>query len=408
MKLPEGWKIGFVRDLIGSMDAGVSVNSTEKTIHDGESGVLKTSCVTNGTFDPTENKVIVESEIDRAKVKPKRGRILMSRMNTPLLVGASAYVPTDYENLFLPDRLWQLEPKNDLVNMKWLSYVLSSTEYRLKISSIATGTSKSMKNISKDDIRSLRLSIPPISEQQAIAELLSAWDSAIQKIDQLITAKETRINLLYYHFFRSDSKHGLNWRSVKIQEVVTSRDEKAIPDEECPLFSLTIENGVTPKTDRYNREFLVADVEAKVYKVVHPGDIVFNPANLRWGAIARSNIEHKVVVSPIYEVLKIEDDRINPEFLAHALTNPRQIAIYATKTQGTLIERMAVNLDAFLKCEIRIPPLKIDQQRIADCLDTAKNEINLLKKQKDALRAQKRGLMQKLLTGAWRVKVGAN
>jgi type I restriction enzyme S subunit len=184
-----------------------------------------------------------------------------------------------------------------------------------------------------------------------------------------------------------------------------SRNEKAIPTEDVPLYSLTIANGVTAKTERYNRDFLVKDIDSKAYKVVCPGDIVFNPANLRWGAIARSAVEHKVVISPIYEVLEIRKDIVDPELLTHAITCPRQIGIYATKTEGTLIERMAVKLDAFLLIEILLPESLNEQRKIGRLLRAAREEIDLLKKKLDAYRQQKHGLMQKLLTGQWRVKV---
>jgi type I restriction enzyme, S subunit len=184
------------------------------------------------------------------------------------------------------------------------------------------------------------------------------------------------------------------------------RKERSLPSKATPLFSLTIEDGVTPKTDRYNRDFLVKDNGSKTYKLVHPGDIVFNPSNLRWGAIARSHIKHRVVISPIYEVLEIRKNNIDPDFLEHALTCPRQIGIFATRTEGTLIERMAVKLDAFLLTEIMVPPNSKEQQEVASFLNLAKNEIDLLNNQAAVYRKQKRGLMQKLLTGEWRIKKG--
>jgi type I restriction enzyme S subunit len=196
-----------------------------------------------------------------------------------------------------------------------------------------------------------------------------------------------------------------SWKSRKLATYLVARNEKAIPSGDVPLYSLTIENGVTAKTDRYNRDFLVKDMDSKTYKVVYPGDVVFNPANLRWGAIARSVVEHKVVISPIYEVLEIKKDIVDPELLTHAITCPRQIGIYATKTEGTLIERMAVKLDAFLFTEILLPETLEEQRKIAALLCTARKEIDLLKKQLEAYRQQKRGLMQKLLTGQWRVKI---
>lgn len=159
-KVPFGWINKRLSYLIKSLDAGVSVNSDDRKADIGEYGILKTSAVTNGVFNSDENKVIIASEIKRAKISPTQDRIIMSRMNTPALVGANAYVPQTREYLFLPDRLWQLTPKEARANMRWLSFVLGSPKYRSMLSSFATGTSNSMKNIAKEDVKSLPILLP--------------------------------------------------------------------------------------------------------------------------------------------------------------------------------------------------------------------------------------------------------
>lgn len=90
-----------LRDIIKSINAGASVNSEDRPAKDGEFGILKTSCVSTGVFRPEENKAILEKELSLAKVNPKKDRIIISRMNTPQLVGASGYIAHSYPNLFL-------------------------------------------------------------------------------------------------------------------------------------------------------------------------------------------------------------------------------------------------------------------------------------------------------------------
>lgn len=299
-----------------------------------------------------------------------------------------------------PDSLVAVQPKPD-TDKDWLKYFLQTKKSYFE----GQATQNAQANINLQTIRPLKLPHPPLAEQQAIAEVLSVWDRAIEKTEHLIQAKEKRLNALYQNYFRPDSPATKNWEKIKIGKLVKPRNERAVPSEESPLFSLTIESGVTAKTDRYDREFLVKDSENKTYKAVYPGDIAFNPANLRWGAIARSTVSHKVVLSPIYEVLQINTDAVDPDFLTHALTCPRQIKIYATKTEGTLIERMAVKLDVFLLLQIKAPKTLGEQKCITETLDLAQREIELLKKLAEKQKLQKRGLMQKLLTGTWRVKM---
>jgi type I restriction enzyme S subunit len=149
--LPEGWKKCRLGTLISSLEAGVSVNSQDRKASPDEHGVLKISAVTSGIFDPAENKVIRADELGRAAVQPKADRIIVSRSNTETLVGASAYIDRDYPHLYLSDKLWQLKPNtSNPVHMHWLSYWLASASTRVKLSKHATGTSGSMKNISKE------------------------------------------------------------------------------------------------------------------------------------------------------------------------------------------------------------------------------------------------------------------
>lgn len=282
------------------------------------------------------------------------------------------------------------------INSKYLQTILLSKQFTDYANSCSARTG--IPKINRDDIALFFCKIPPIPEQEKIAETLSIWDSAIEKTEKLISEKEKLFNGISQKIFRKASiKH-------KISEFLTIRNEKCIPDDSTPLYSLTIENGITPKSDRYDREALVKDSEEKEYKVVYPGDIVFNPANLRWGAIARSNETKKVAVSPIYEVLSLDNSKIDSDYLTFLLTSKDKIRYYATKTEGTLVERMAVKVDAFLNFQIEIEEDNENQKTVSEVLTTLIREISLLKKQLEQYKLQKQGLMQKLLTGEWRVR----
>jgi len=146
--VPNGWKEGRVRDLIKSLDAGVSVNSEDDGNIHAAHKILKTSCVSKGIFKSTETKSVIEDiEISRLKQPVLPDSIIISRMNTPELVGANGYVANGIKNTYLPDRLWQAKPISAEVNMRWLGYWFASSYTRYTLGSTATGTSGSMKNI---------------------------------------------------------------------------------------------------------------------------------------------------------------------------------------------------------------------------------------------------------------------
>lgn len=260
--------------------------------------------------------------------------------------------------------------------------------------------------ISQGPISLNKVCIPrSLPEQKAIARVLSTWDEAIYKTKQLIIQKELRKKWLMQNLLTGKMRlKGFDgeWKKCSAFDFLKQRNEQATNNGNIPLFSLTIENGITEKSDRYEREFLVKDKSIKNYKIVYPNDIVFNPANLRWGAIAKHSRNFKVLLSPIYEVLTVKQG-YNIDFISYLVSSPRQISYYASILEGTLIERMAVKVEPFLSTKYEIPPFK-EQTAIAEILQASDKEINLLKAKVEKLKEQKKGLMQVLLTGKVRIK----
>ena len=186
------WEVRALLYYIASLDAGVSVNSGDRSACDDEIGVLKTSCVSDGNFDATENKVIqLPEEIARVKEPVCANTIIISRMNTIALVGANAFVENDIPNLFLPDRLWAAK-STGRGNMRFLAYVLGSERGRAALSGLGSGSSGTMKNIGKSEVLALQVTAPTIAEQERIAGCLSS-------LDDLITAQSEKIAALKTH-----------------------------------------------------------------------------------------------------------------------------------------------------------------------------------------------------------------
>ena len=174
------WNEVRIKDVIKSLDAGISVNSEDDKDINSEFKILKTSCVSLGIFDRQEAKSVKDSlEIKRLKEPVLSNSIIISRMNTPLLVGANAYIKYAPNNTFLPDRLWQVKSRGT-VNVRWLGYWFSSSHTRYILRSNATGTSGSMKNITKPDVMSMRVQLPTLPEQQKIAQVLRIADQEIE------------------------------------------------------------------------------------------------------------------------------------------------------------------------------------------------------------------------------------
>ena len=340
--------------------------------------------------------VYISNPVDKDYLLKKDDLVFVRSNGSKELVGRCVLIENDISNATYSGFCIKGVLKSEKTTSKYILKNIEAGFLKEKLKHENRGTN--ISNLNQEILNSLEIKLPSLNEQDKIIETLNVWDSAIEKTEKLISEKDKLFNGVSQKIFRKPgSKH-------KISEYLSVRNEKCIPNDTVPLYSLTIENGVTPKSDRYDREALVKDTDEKEYKVVYPGDIVFNPANLRWGAIARSNEINKVVVSPIYEVLSLDVSKIDSDYLTFLLTSKDKIQYYATKTEGTLVERMAVKVDVFLNFEIEIEEDYEKQKASAEVLTVLKKEISLLKKQLEQYKLQKKGLMQKLLTGQWRVK----
>ncbi|MGM7775437.1 restriction endonuclease subunit S [Arthrobacter sp. KNU-44] len=181
-----------VRRAVAAIESGTSVNAIDFPSAEDEVGVLKTSCVSNGFFDATENKVVDPDEIERASCPVRSDRLIVSRMNTPALVGAAGHTQRDYDNLYLPDRLWQVRTSEAAV-ARFVYWWMQTREYRDQVAAICVGTSSSMQNLSQNDFRSFQMPYPSHAIQSAISDFL---DRETAQIDELIGKQERLIELL--------------------------------------------------------------------------------------------------------------------------------------------------------------------------------------------------------------------
>ncbi|PCF84711.1 restriction endonuclease subunit S [Staphylococcus delphini] len=188
------------------------------------------------------------------------------------------------------------------------------------------------------------------------------------------------------------------WEEKKLGEKL--EDTSIRNNNEIPLYSLTVERGLTKKTERYNRDFLVKNKEN--FKVVNHLNIVYNPMNITLGAIDLHSDESKVSVSGYYNVLKIIDNS-NPKFLIELLRTHKSILSYKKVATGTLIEKQRVHFSEFKMMKKYFPSDK-EQQRIGDFFSKLDRQIELEEEKLALLEEQKKGYMQKIFSQELRFK----
>jgi len=258
------------------------------------------------------------------------------------------------------------------------------------------------KMVSYKQFSELLLPTPSRNEQQKIADCLASIDELItleaQKLDTLKTHKKGLMQQLFpaegetlpqrrFPEFREAGE----WATRELSQFITERNQ--YPTENVPLFSLTIENGVTPKTERYERSFLVNN-EEDAYKLVLQDDFAFNPMNLRFGAIGRYSGSENIAVSKYYNIFFC-DETVDSRFCEIYFKSDVMVAFYDNMAIGTLIEKRRVHFSDFLNFKIRFPLLP-EQQKIASCLASLDVLITAQTQKLAALKTHKKGLMQQL------------
>lgn len=371
------WKSGILDNLCQFYKgSGLSKNDLS---NDGS------DCILYGQLYTTYSNEVITNIISKTKTKLENP--FYSKIND-LIIPSSGEDPIDIavarsvqvDNVILGGDLNVLRPNNE-INSTFLSYQLNGKRKK-DIAKIAQG--KSIVHLHNNDLRKIKIYYPDIKEQYKISDLLFKIDKLITTQIKIIEDYTSYRNAIVDYFFEVLSS---NWRQVKLSNVLKEYSELHIKDNSIIHATLSKE-GILPKTDRYDRDFLVKD-DNKRYKISHLNDICYNPANLKFGVITR-NTFGDCIISPIYITFKIKNNYL-PKFVEILVTRKKFITKARKYEQGTVYERMAVNSSDLLSMDVFIPSLAV-QQKIVNIIDNIDNNIfneqellNLYKLQKDYL-----------------------
>ena len=184
----------------------------------------------------------------------------------------------------------------------------------------------------------------------------------------------------------------IKWNEVPFSTLFTSTSEYTDDLKQYPLYSLTIEDGITAKTERYERSHLVKKENS--YKVVRPNDYAYNPMNIRFGAVARHKGDIPVAVSGYYDIFTTvhESDLV---FMDSFLTYGPMITYYNKVSTGSLVEKQRVHFSDFLEFSLALPPLE-ERKKIAKILSTQDKAIELQGRKIEELKRFKKGCLEKM------------
>lgn len=183
------------------------------------------------------------------------------------------------------------------------------------------------------------------------------------------------------------------WEQRKLGEVFEQTTNLVSPNEdEIELWSLTVEDGLTPKSERYNREFLVK--KDNNFKEVRPGDIVYNPMNMTLGAVGYNGMAKSVAVSGYYTTM-ITKKGYDAYYINTWLKSPQAILLYKTYATGSLIEKQRVQFPTLSIIPAAFPNYD-EQTKIGQYFESLDNLITLHQRKCDDTKELKKYMLQKM------------
>ena len=376
MKYPDDWKAYTLNKLVEQTQYGT--NQAVST--DGFIPIIGMKEIQNGKVLIAAQKVSL-SPSEQEKYRLDDGDILLNRTNSLDLVGKSGVYHQNTHAVFA-SYLIRLKPVRSLIDSDYLGYYLNSYPAYITLKKIATAAI-SQANINPTELKRLMvIPCPSLPEQRRIAEFLGIWDEAIEKLEQLITAKEKQQKALSNHIFAQ----------VKKQEF-----------QQCRLVNIcTIHKGVQLGKLEMNAEgrypVLNGGISYSGYTDSYNCDantIAISEGGNSCGFV--NLIREKFWCGGHCYTLK--NIRISMQYLFFFLKH-RQDMLMNLRVGSGLPNIQKKDLE---NVEVVFPIMEEEQNRFSEILLCTQNELDLLRKKLAALQKQKRGLMQKLLTGIWRV-----
>lgn len=393
MILPDGWKEVKLGD-IADIYSGGTPERNNRAFWNGNIPWIKTGLIQNHHI--TENMVdewITLQGLEKSSARMvSKGSILMAMYGQGKTRGQVAII--DFSAAINQAcAAFKLKSCVD-TNFLYHSFKFKYDDIRL------LSNTGGQKNLSISILKAIDILLPPLAEQKKIAEVLSAWDKAIELTEKLVAEKENLLAGIAVRFWGKNC----SWQKHRLSDLLTERSEKSNGSES--VFSVSVHEGVVNQIQHLGRSFSAKDTSH--YNKVCNGDIVYTKSptgDFPYGIVKQGHIKNDVIVSPLYGVYIPKSNAIG-RLVEFFFDSPRRAANYL----HPLIQKGAKNTinisnQTFLKGDIYIPENVSEQEKIASFLACAKKEITLLRSLATEYRKQKQWLMQKLLTGEMRVTV---
>lgn len=283
------------------------------------------------------------------------------------------------------------------------TYIFRNYFVHNEIKKIATGIS--VFGISKGNLSKLKIPLPPLPEQQKIASILSTWDEAISKTQQIINQLKERNRGLQQQLLTGKKRlkgFSEKWKSESLYKHCNELSLKNSENKGFIVLSCTKYKGLVSSLEYFGKQIFSNDIST--YKIVPKNCFAYATNHIEEGSIGLQTDSENALISPMYTVFKTNESILDNTFLFRLLKSHIYIHEYKRRMEGSIDRRGGLRWDEFSK--IKIPVFSLEEQRcISNVLNEADDEVQIQEQKLEALKQQKKGLMQQLLTGKKRVKI---
>jgi len=401
--IPEDWE---VKKLISQ--AYVDKENINSDFENEFINYVSLSDIKNGKILP--KKIQFKSAPSRAKRITKKGDVLLATVRPNL----KNFAIVDKENIIASTGFAVLGYKK--MDLVYLYNFLYSHFAEKQYFALTVGSNYPALN--SNDVKNLKIPIPPLPEQKAIADCLSTWDKGIAKLSALIASKKEQKKGLMQGLFSGklkvengelvkveDEKLWLKgWKEIKLKKTAKFLRGKGLSKgaviqngkNKCILYGelYTKYNEIISKI--YSRTDSTDGLPSKKYDILIPSSTTTSGIDL---ITASCVLENNVLLGGDLIVMRPDLNKINAKFFVYLFSNSLHKLILRYTQGVTIIHLYGKDLK---EVKLNLPSIE-EQAAIAEVLITADKEIELLEKKLEAFKIQKKGLMQVLLTGERRL-----
>lgn len=386
--MPEDWEVKKLGDL-GEFKSGNGFPVEEQGIKNGIPffKVSDMNLPKNELVMKVSNNYISDEQAIKLKLKAIDSKAIIFAK-----VGAAIFLERKRiaENFFIDNNMMAFVPNDFTYFLKYYFDFIRLSKYA------QTGA---LPAYNASDLKTILIPIPPLPEQQKIAEILSTWDNAIDNCKKIIKKLKKRNKGLAQQLLTGKTRvkgfEDTKWQYLAINKIAKEVSVKNIENKEMIVLSCTKHNGLVPSLEYFGRKIYSDDVST--YKIVKKGQFAYATNHIEEGSIGYQSRFEEALISPMYTVFETNHS-INDELFFRLLKSYDYIHEYQRRMEGSIDRRGGLRWSEFSKIKVPLIDEK-EQFEIEKILNNANEELKQYEQKLANLQLQKKGLMQQLLTG---------